>query len=286
MIDSTGNPILEAYLSQSFLCWGIGPVIAGALGFLLTKIFVEGCFLMGFFNSTNQIQYTKKSDNTRDVLQGLCEEKVSYSTQLQGTLSSVMGVPAIINCITSSFLCPYCIKIDTNLPTIEEFMKHFILMQLIGDLGLYLGHRIQHEIPFLWEFHKKHHTIDTPSVVSVAYIHPIDAFLQAALPIVITAIIIKPHPITYSIYIFSRIAENTINHSGVNHWSINILFMKFLPIKASIQHHDEHHKYSNSNYIKNAKNYGENFIIWDLLFGTLRPQTSFLTAVPDDTKTK
>ena len=31
--------------------------------------------------------------------------------------------------------------------------------------------------------------------------------------------------------------------------------------------HDAHHKYSN--YAENAKNFGENFLLWDWAFGTL-----------------
>lgn len=40
------------------------------------------------------------------------------------------------------------------------------------------GHRVQHEFEFLWEFHKKHHSIDTPTAASAVFIHPIDSTLQ------------------------------------------------------------------------------------------------------------
>ena len=49
---------------------------------------------------------------------------------------------------------------------------------------------------------------------------------------------------------------------------INIITLKFLPFRASVKHHDEHHKYSG--YFGHAKNYGECFIFWDLMFGTSR----------------
>lgn len=42
--------------------------------------------------------------------------------------------------------------------------------------------------------------------------------------------------------------------------------LQVLPLRASIAHHDAHHKYSNHHL--NAKNYGETFWIWDAMFGT------------------
>jgi sterol desaturase/sphingolipid hydroxylase (fatty acid hydroxylase superfamily) len=46
-----------------------------------------------------------------------------------------------------------------------------------------------------------------------------------------------------------------------------ICALQVLPLRASISHHDSHHKYSNHHL--NAKNYGETFWIWDAMFGTL-----------------
>lgn len=43
--------------------------------------------------------------------------------------------------------------------------------------------------------------------------------------------------------------------------------LQVLPLRASIAHHDAHHKYSNHHL--NAKNYSETFWVWDALFKTL-----------------
>jgi sterol desaturase/sphingolipid hydroxylase (fatty acid hydroxylase superfamily) len=42
--------------------------------------------------------------------------------------------------------------------------------------------------------------------------------------------------------------------------------IQVLPFRASISHHDAHHKYSNHAGL--ARNYGETFWVWDALFGT------------------
>jgi sterol desaturase/sphingolipid hydroxylase (fatty acid hydroxylase superfamily) len=50
-------------------------------------------------------------------------------------------------------------------------------------------------------------------------------------------------------------------------FALDLLTLKFIPGRAKVKHHDRHHKFSN--YEKNAKNFGENFWIWDWMFGTL-----------------
>ena len=78
--------------------------------------------------------------------------------------------------------------------------------------------------------------------------------------------ILKPHPFIFYAYIVIRIAENVLNHSGLDSFWVDLVSFKFLPLRAKISHHDRHHKYSN--YAGKAKNYGENFVIWDYVFGT------------------
>lgn len=52
--------------------------------------------------------------------------------------------------------------------------------------GSYWGHRLTHEVPFLWRFHAVHHSIEHMDWLAAARLHPLDsAFTQAcfALPL-------------------------------------------------------------------------------------------------------
>lgn len=82
----------------------------------------------------------------------------------------------------------------------------------------------------------------------------------------------RPHPLIFNIYVALRIGENVLNHSGLDDGLVNLLTLKFLPGRASIAHHDYHHQWSN--YGNNAKNFGENFWLWDWAFGTLSTASS------------
>ena len=93
-----------------------------------------------------------------------------------------------------------------------------------------------------------------------------DAALQANLPILFAGLLVRGHPYSMYLMIAARIADNVHNHSGLDSPLLNLLFLKVLPFRGSVTHHDSHHRFSN--YTSNAKNYGEYFWIWDYMFGT------------------
>jgi sterol desaturase/sphingolipid hydroxylase (fatty acid hydroxylase superfamily) len=45
---------------------------------------------------------------------------------------------------------------------------------VVGDFGFYWGHRLVHEIPFLWRFHSLHHSPERVYFLISARAHPID----------------------------------------------------------------------------------------------------------------
>jgi sterol desaturase/sphingolipid hydroxylase (fatty acid hydroxylase superfamily) len=184
----------------------------------------------------------------------------------------MIGPPAIVNAMVGALIGNYFFPYkgdEAVFPALVTCILQVGLLLLVGDFFLYWGHRIQHTIPFLWErCHSVHHRLDTPSPVSTLYIDDIDAFLQAALPILISSLVVRPHPIAYYFYVALRLSDNAVNHSGLKpNLLVDIFTLKFLPFRASVGHHDSHHKYSG--YTGAAKNYAEYFWIWDYMFGTL-----------------
>lgn len=45
---------------------------------------------------------------------------------------------------------------------------------LIGEIGFYWGHRLSHEIPFLWRFHAIHHSAQQVDWLTNSRAHPLD----------------------------------------------------------------------------------------------------------------
>jgi len=277
-LQAAGTAVATRVMSSDWLCYGVSPVVAGALGIILPYCLVHILTVIGVLNEANAINYGTK-ETRAEALKDM-HVKIPHMTQLSASLWTSLGPSAIVNGLLSYKLFPYLFPAIASLPVVpgwETFLKQFLLMQLVGDLGLYLGHRVQHESEFLWKHcHSLHHSIGTPSAASTAYIHPVDMTLQTALPMMIAAVVVQAHPLSFLVYVVLRVGESTINHCGHDSWIINLITLKILPFRASVQHHDEHHHFSN--YARNAKNYGENFVIWDWAFGTLRPAVLSATA--------
>lgn len=89
---------------------------------------------------------------------------------------------------------------------------------LASDLGLYLGHRAMHESDALWRVHRVHHAIDTPTPMSTIYIHGLDVTLQAGLPLAFASVLVRPAPAVLYASFALHVAENAVNHLGVDHW--------------------------------------------------------------------
>ncbi len=56
-----------------------------------------------------------------------------------------------------------------------------LILALVGDLALYLSHYMQHRIPWLWEFHKVHHSAEVLTPITVFRVHPMDNVLAFSL---------------------------------------------------------------------------------------------------------
>ena len=252
--------------STPWLAWGVLPLVSANFGYWLPMLVLEAV-LRTTWAAARFVQHT--STPRREKIDADQKSVASLGEQIRTSAWALLGPNALVNGLISAALLPAVAgTVHTVLPSVMQALKHLVLMELIGDFGLYWGHRIQHESEWLWRnFHHKHHSIRTPTAATTIYIDPVDATLQAGLPVILSAAIVRPHPLVFNIYIALRIGENVLNHSGLDAGVIDALSLKFLPGRARIAHHDYHHCFSN--YSKNAKNLGENFWFWDWAFGTL-----------------
>jgi len=102
-------------------------------------------------------------------------------------------VSLLINCLLS-FLC---IPISNNIPTLfivpnngYGYIIRWILGLVIGDIILYVSHRLLHH-PKLYRFHKQHHIYTSPHVLAGLYAHPIEYIFSNHLSMIIPLKIIS-----------------------------------------------------------------------------------------------
>ena len=177
----------------------------------------------------------------------------------------------MINAMLANIVMPYLMPdISSAFPdSWRSATLSYLVLDLLTDFFLYFGHRLSHENEWIWtNIHSVHHQVETPTPVATGWTDNLNTIMTVTLPTLAAAIIAKPHPLVFSWYTFCSISHLVVNHSGLENNFVNAITLRMLPFRVSVRHHDEHHKYSN--YGNNAKNYGEFWTVWDIIFSTHR----------------
>ena len=143
------------------------------------------------------------------------------------------------------------------------------------DAALFFAHYLQHKVPFLWEFHKTHHSAEVLTPITVARMHPVDQILNytlaAAIPGGVAGIFAflyaQPVPVftisglNIGLFLF-YLAGIPLRHSQL--W---IMYPRWIARHISspamhIIHHSSDPKHAD-------KNIAQMFNFWDRLAGTL-----------------
>lgn len=146
---------------------------------------------------------------------------------------------------------------------------------LAMDLALYIGHRLQHKIPVLWEFHKVHHSAEVLTPVTAFRAHPLDDLLTLTLSAIFTGAVQGIFYVGFGTKIADMrvLGVNALLFawyvSGFNlrHSHIWLTYPTWLSrIVISPAQHQIHHSKAPRHFDKNM---GFIFAFWDALFGTL-----------------
>ena len=149
-----------------------------------------------------------------------------------------------------------------------------ITLFLISDFTRYWLHRFLHTIPFLWEFHKVHHSAKVLTPITFYRVHPVENFLfglrYSLSAGFVTGLFIYFFGAMIDIYmvfgvnvflfLFSTLGAN-LRHSHVPFAYFSFIEKWFMSPKQ----HQIHHSTKHFN-----KNYGGFISIWDRFFGSLQ----------------
>jgi sterol desaturase/sphingolipid hydroxylase (fatty acid hydroxylase superfamily) len=144
---------------------------------------------------------------------------------------------------------------------------------LVSDFSRYWLHRFLHTIPFLWEFHKIHHSAKVLTPITFYRVHPVENFLfglRYSLSIgLVTGVFIYFFGAMIDIYMIfgvnAFIFIFSIFGSNLRHSHVAISYGRFIEKwLISPKQHQIHHSRKHFD-----KNYGGYIAIWDRVFGTL-----------------
>ena len=175
----------------------------------------------------------------------------------------------------SDFLLQSFGFIKEPLSKTQTIILYTFSLTIINDLFSYLIHYLMHNIPFLWEFHKIHHSATSLNPITQYRIHPLELIINNIRSIIIFGIVTG---------IFDYVSSNQINK--LLFLGVNVFSFLFYILGANLRHshvklsyprileyflispyqHQIHHSIKKEHYNKNL---GSKFAIWDWLFGTL-----------------
>ena len=150
-----------------------------------------------------------------------------------------------------------------------------VLMLLAYDFGTYLTHRLSHAVPFLWSFHRVHHSAETLNPLTLLRKHPVyDAFsvlidCLAVAPLQALILYFWGGETSTSVLAYTNFAFGIFAYaaSSLRHSHIWLSFGPLLNrIFVSPALHQIHHSKAERHW---DRNFGEVFAIWDWALGTL-----------------
>lgn len=134
-----------------------------------------------------------------------------------------------------------------------------LLMVLLADFLRYWLHRAAHTNKYLWRLHSVHHSVEQLYWLNTARFHPLEKILQMmmdSLPFLLMGVDEK----VLALYYIAYATNGFLQHSN-----IQLRFGILNYVIGSAELHRWHHSRQPD---ESNNNYGNNVIVWDLLFGT------------------
>jgi sterol desaturase/sphingolipid hydroxylase (fatty acid hydroxylase superfamily) len=148
-----------------------------------------------------------------------------------------------------------------------------VLFLVVWDLAEYVSHFLEHKIPFLWEFHKVHHSAAVLTPLTQARSHPIERILggtSVALFVGLTAGFVG-HFYSFSVVELMSMAATASSVGyllvlqSIHHTQFSVSFGPLERVFISPRMHQLHHSAKQEHWDKNMAN---KLSIWDWCFRT------------------
>jgi sterol desaturase/sphingolipid hydroxylase (fatty acid hydroxylase superfamily) len=181
-------------------------------------------------------------------------------------LFSLVGYNAISNVgveLFNDFLGVFGV---TNLAAIEleswSRWAQLLALFIIADFVQWNIHRLLHRVPFLWEFHKVHHSVKEMGFAAHLRFHWMETVVYKTLQYIPLAMI------GFSIQDFFLVHITALFIGHINHANLGWDYGPLKYILNNPKMHIWHHAKELPKEHKYGMNYGLTFSFWDYIFGT------------------
>jgi ornithine lipid hydroxylase len=184
---------------------------------------------------------------------------VAHTLLTKGVVEFLSGLSAVFPMLAAQVLRPMSGLALGIWPTGWPLALQVVLGVVVAEFGLYWAHRIAHERLFFWRFHALHHSVTRLWVVNTGRFHFMDSLFKIALSQ--TPLYLLGAPVS----IFLWVGAVTAFIGILTHCNIvvrtGILDYVFSTPRLHRWHHSKDLREGNTNY-------GENIVVFDMIFGT------------------
>lgn len=151
-----------------------------------------------------------------------------------------------------------------------------LLALVIAEFGLYQAHRLSHTLGWLWRFHAIHHSVTRLWFINTGRFHVVDTLVSILLSQPLLWLAGAPE------LMFIWVGAITAFIGMLTHCNIA---MRFGPISWIFNTPELHRWHHSPDRLEGNTNFGENLMLFDLLFGTfynpaIRPPVQIGLAEP------
>lgn len=245
----------------SWLAWPV--IFAGAMA--ITGIgFAAGAPIVGFnlgylflglsLFTLERIMPHERRWNNDD---GQTFASIAHTLTSKGTVQTLFVFSAALG--ISSFITPVSEPGHGIWPRDWPMFAQVAVGVVAAEFALYWGHRLAHEWPPLWQFHAIHHSVTRLWVLNTGRFHFIDSLKSIVGGMSVLLILGAP------MEVFHWLAAITAFIGMLTHCNVEMRFGWISYIFNTPVLHRWHHS---RDLREGDKNYGENVMVWDLLFRT------------------
>ena len=138
-----------------------------------------------------------------------------------------------------------------------------LIFFLVSDFVQWNTHRLLHRVPFLWNFHKVHHSVKEMGFAAHLRYHWMEPVVYKSLLYIPMALIANYSAQDVAFVYFFSIIIGHLNHANLG-WDYSILKYIFNNPKMHIWHHAKELPEN----VRFGVNYGLTLSIWDYIFKT------------------
>ncbi len=249
-----------------------------------------GYLFSGFLIAIIWSVYTKKL-SILNAIKFVFDKKVyisksaitDYSLYIINLFIMIIFSPILLSQLTIATLIFELLHTQEALTPIDNVLIVSLIIPIsftfsyfvLDDFSKFLVHFFMHRIPFLWSFHKVHHSAEVLTPITVFRTHPFEGIVFVIRNAISQGAIIG---IFYfvtngNLSLVTVLGANLFSFtfhllgSNLRHSHVSITYWKWLEyFLISPAQHQIHHSIDKNHH---DKNFGVTFAFWDLFFGSL-----------------